>query len=94
MIVTKVNPEILSKYQRLPENLTKESELENLFEQRYNDINNFETFLTNNGFKIIKFFLNVSKKEQKRRFLDRFFIFLIFVFFFFLNFFFFNFYIF
>jgi polyphosphate kinase 2 (PPK2 family) len=42
-----------------------------LWLQRYNDINNFEQYLTNNGTFVLKFFLNVSKEEQKGRFLKR-----------------------
>jgi polyphosphate kinase 2 (PPK2 family) len=71
VIVTRVHPEIITKYQRLPQKFDKESDIDKIFEERYKDINNFETYLTNNGFRIIKFFLNVSKKEQKRRFLER-----------------------
>lgn len=40
-------------------------------ENRYESIRNFEKHLANNGTKIIKIFLNVSKEEQKQRFLDR-----------------------
>jgi PPK2 family polyphosphate:nucleotide phosphotransferase len=42
-----------------------------LWEERYEDINGFEQHLDRNGTKIVKFFLNVSKEEQKRRFLAR-----------------------
>lgn len=41
------------------------------WKQRYESIRNFEKHLAENGTKIIKFFLNVSKEEQKQRFLDR-----------------------
>jgi polyphosphate kinase 2 (PPK2 family) len=41
------------------------------WEKRYEDINNFEKHLTRNGTLILKFFLHVSKDEQKRRFLER-----------------------
>lgn len=44
---------------------------EEFWEKRYESIRNFEKHLTQNGTKIIKIFLNVSKKEQKKRFLDR-----------------------
>lgn len=44
---------------------------EEFWENRYESIRNFEKHLTQNGTKIIKIFLNVSKKEQKKRFLDR-----------------------
>ncbi len=43
----------------------------NVISRRYQDINNFEDYQYNNGYRIVKFFLNVSKDEQKRRFLER-----------------------
>lgn len=42
-----------------------------VIERRYQDIKNFEEYEYNNGYRIIKFFLNVSKDEQKKRFLER-----------------------
>ncbi|NET74481.1 MAG: polyphosphate kinase 2 family protein [Sphaerospermopsis sp. SIO1G2] len=42
-----------------------------IWQQRFEEINNFEKYLTNNGIVILKFFLNVSKAEQKKRFLAR-----------------------
>lgn len=42
-----------------------------IWKQRFEDINNYEKYLTNNGTVILKFFLNISKSEQKRRFLRR-----------------------
>jgi polyphosphate kinase 2 (PPK2 family) len=42
-----------------------------IWHQRFEEINNFEKYLTYNGIVILKFFLNVSKAEQKKRFLDR-----------------------
>ncbi len=42
-----------------------------IWQQRFEEINNFEKYLVNNGIIVLKFFLNVSKKEQKKRFLDR-----------------------
>lgn len=41
------------------------------FEKRYQDIRNYEQYLTNNGYLILKFFLHISKDEQKRRFMSR-----------------------
>ena len=41
------------------------------WQARYDDINNFEQHLSRNGTKIVKFFLNISKEEQRKRFLDR-----------------------
>lgn len=69
VLVVKVHPEIVTQYQRLPEKLT--TNLEQLFENRYSDISNFETYLNNNGIEVIKFFLNISKKEQGKRLIDR-----------------------
>jgi len=69
VLVTKVHPEIIKNYQKLPSTTTQNLSI--LFSQRYTDILNFESFLNNNGTKIIKFFLNVSKKEQKERFKRR-----------------------
>ena len=42
-----------------------------IWQERFEDIDNFERYLTRNGIAVIKFFLHVSKKEQKRRFLER-----------------------
>ena len=64
VLVVKVHPEFLSG-QRLPKTGN------NIFEKRYTDINNFEKYLHRNGTIVRKFFLHVSKKEQKKRFLER-----------------------
>jgi len=53
--------------QKLPEKLITE----NIWDDRLTDIRNFERYLNNNGILVVKIFLNVSKKEQKRRFLER-----------------------
>jgi PPK2 family polyphosphate:nucleotide phosphotransferase len=66
VLVVRVHPELLQS-QRLPNQLPPRR----LFESRYEDIRNFERYLTGNGVAIRKFFLHVSKKEQKRRFLER-----------------------
>jgi PPK2 family polyphosphate:nucleotide phosphotransferase len=66
VLVVRVHPELLSN-QKLPEALNTKK----IWKQRFEDIRNFEQYLTNNGTVIRKFFLNVSKKEQKKRFLDR-----------------------
>lgn len=57
----------LIKYQKLPE----EVKSNDIWQKRYEQINNFEKYLHENGTIILKFFLNVSKEEQKQRFLDR-----------------------
>ena len=66
VLVVKVHPEILD-HQKLPDGKRGKS----FWEARYEDIAAFERHLTRNGTVILKFFLNVSKKEQKRRFLER-----------------------
>jgi len=65
-LVVRVHPEYLNA-QRLPETGTAKD----FWKQRFNDINNFERYLTNNGIVILKFFLHVSKEEQQKRFLAR-----------------------
>jgi PPK2 family polyphosphate:nucleotide phosphotransferase len=66
VLVVRVHPEILAR-QRLPEHLKGKD----IWKRRYQEINNFERYLTDNGTTILKFFLNISKAEQKRRFLAR-----------------------
>jgi PPK2 family polyphosphate:nucleotide phosphotransferase len=67
VLVVRVHPEFLAG-QQLPEALKTDK---GIWKQRFKEINNFEEHLTNNGVTVIKFFLNVSKAEQKQRFLDR-----------------------
>ncbi|MEH2374805.1 polyphosphate kinase 2 family protein [Nostoc sp.] len=66
VLVVRVHPEILQKQQlpHLPEG-------KKIWKQRFEEINKFEKHLVNNGVIILKFFLNVSKSEQKKRFLER-----------------------
>ncbi len=66
VLVVRVHPELLAA-QRLP-GATSEKKF---WKRRYQDINAFERHLVRNGTVILKFFLNVSKDEQKRRFLER-----------------------
>jgi PPK2 family polyphosphate:nucleotide phosphotransferase len=66
VLVVRIHPEFLVK-QKLPPELVDK----NIWEQRFEDIRNFEQYLTRNGVIVRKFFLHVSKKEQKRRFLER-----------------------
>jgi PPK2 family polyphosphate:nucleotide phosphotransferase len=66
VLIVRVHPELLER-QRLPAGKRDKS----FWEARYEDINNFEKHLARNGTLILKFFLNVSKKEQKKRFLER-----------------------
>jgi len=66
VLVVRVHPTFL-KTQKLPDDLITK----HIWDERYEDINSFERYLTRNGVVIRKFFLNVSKKEQKKRFLER-----------------------
>jgi PPK2 family polyphosphate:nucleotide phosphotransferase len=66
VLVVRVHSEVLAN-EKLPKSLVTK----NIWEERYEDINNFERYVTRNGIAVVKFFLNISKKEQKRRFLER-----------------------
>jgi PPK2 family polyphosphate:nucleotide phosphotransferase len=65
-LVVRVHPDFL-RHQKLPPALITPR----IWKERYEDINAFERYLARNGFVILKFFLNVSRAEQHRRFLDR-----------------------
>jgi PPK2 family polyphosphate:nucleotide phosphotransferase len=65
-LVTRVHPEILAKEKIPPGLVTK-----NIWRERFEDISAVERYLARNGTVILKFFLNVSKGEQRKRFLDR-----------------------
>ncbi|MDD1709950.1 MAG: polyphosphate kinase 2 family protein [Methanoregulaceae archaeon] len=66
VLVTRVHPELLDN-QNLPPTINKKG----IWKQRYQEINNFEKYLVDNGIIVLKFFLHVSKDEQKKRFLER-----------------------
>jgi PPK2 family polyphosphate:nucleotide phosphotransferase len=66
VLVVRVHPELLAK-EKLPSSLVGK----HIWRERFADINAMESYLARNGIAILKFFLHVSKKEQKRRFLDR-----------------------
>jgi PPK2 family polyphosphate:nucleotide phosphotransferase len=66
VLIVRVHPEVL-KRQRLPAPLVSK----HIWDERLADIAQFEDYLTRQGTKILKFFLHVSRKEQKKRFLDR-----------------------
>jgi len=66
VLVVRVHSEIL-RAQRVPPSLITKD----IWKERFEDIGSFERYLTRNGIVIRKFFLNVSKKEQKKRFLAR-----------------------
>ena len=65
-LVVRVHPEYLG-HEKLPSELVTPR----IWRERYQDINAFERYLTRNGYVIRKFFLNVSRAEQRRRFLER-----------------------
>lgn len=66
VLVVRVRPELLDQQQLPQSTLGKD-----IWQQRFEEINNFEKYLVNNGIVLMKFFLNVSKEEQKKRFLER-----------------------
>ncbi len=66
VLIVRVHPELLAKEKLPPERVGKD-----IWEQRFKDIRAFERYLGHNGVVVRKFFLNVSRKEQKRRFLER-----------------------
>jgi PPK2 family polyphosphate:nucleotide phosphotransferase len=65
VLIVRVHPEILSAQQLPPECL------KGIWKARFEQINNFERHLVQNGIHVLKFYLNLSKEEQKRRFLAR-----------------------
>lgn len=66
VLAVRVHPEFLAK-QRLPPT----DKHEDIWKQRFEEINNFEKYLMDNGIIVIKFFLNISRKEQRKRFIAR-----------------------
>lgn len=67
VLVVRVHPQILQA-QSLPAKVKNDK---NIWKKRFNQIKNYEDYLAENGIHVIKFFLNVSKDEQKKRFLER-----------------------
>lgn len=67
VLVVRVHPKILDN-QSLPDTVKNDK---NIWKKRFEQIRNFETYLAENGVHVLKFFLNVSKEEQKKRFLAR-----------------------
>ena len=66
LLIVRIHPEILKKQQ-----LPKFPQGNQIWKQRFEEINNFEKYLVNNGVIVLKFFLNVSKSVQRKRFLAR-----------------------
>lgn len=69
VLVCRVHPEIVTEYQKIPGEATRN--LEALFETRFEAIRAFERYSVDNGTLVLKFFLNISRDEQRRRFLAR-----------------------
>lgn len=65
-LVTRVHPELLAK-EKLPQRLVTK----NIWKERFEDISALERYLCRNGTVVLKFFLNVSREEQRKRFLER-----------------------
>jgi len=65
-LAVRVHPEFLASQKLPPRLVTKD-----VWKQRFEDIRDFEQYLAHNGVVVLKFFLHVSKKEQKKRFLER-----------------------
>ena len=66
VLVVRVHPEILARQQLPPA-----GESGDIWSRRYDEINAFEKYLVANGIHVVKIFLNVSRQEQKKRFLER-----------------------
>jgi PPK2 family polyphosphate:nucleotide phosphotransferase len=66
VLVVRVHPELLAR-EKVPPQMVSD----NIWQKRFDDINAFERYLSGNGIVVLKFFLHLSKKEQKKRFLDR-----------------------
>src|SRR6202051_4056787 len=66
VLAVRVHPELLS-HEKVPANLISKD----IWKKRFEDINAFERYLSRNGILVLKFFLHLSKREQKKRFLDR-----------------------
>lgn len=70
VLVSKVNPKIILN-ERIPGYDSVDKIDDKFWEDRYKSINHFEKHLYNNGMRILKFYLHVSKEEQRKRFLSR-----------------------
>jgi PPK2 family polyphosphate:nucleotide phosphotransferase len=66
VLIVRVHPAVLQAEQIPPEARTKD-----IWKRRYEDINNVERYLVRNGILVLKFYLHISREEQKRRLLDR-----------------------
>jgi PPK2 family polyphosphate:nucleotide phosphotransferase len=69
VLVCRVHPEIVTEYQKMPGSDTRD--LDTLFRDRFEAIRAYERYSADNGTLIVKFFLNISRDEQRERFLSR-----------------------
>ena len=69
VLVCRVHPEIVTEYQKMPGAATRD--LSTLFQDRFEAIRSFERYAADNGTMVLKFFLNISRDEQRDRFLSR-----------------------
>lgn len=69
VLVCRVHPELITEYQKMPGEATRD--LETLFRDRFEAIRSFERYAADNGTIVLKFFLNLSRDEQRERFLKR-----------------------
>ena len=68
VLVVRVHPHFLVK-QRLPDAVDEDGVDDSIWKRRFREINHWERYLVDNGFRIVKLFLNLSKDEQRKRFL-------------------------
>jgi PPK2 family polyphosphate:nucleotide phosphotransferase len=66
VLVVRVHPELL-EHERMPPDATRR----NVWKRRYREINDWERYLVDNGIRVVKLLLNISREEQRRRFLKR-----------------------
>ncbi|MEE4330055.1 MAG: polyphosphate kinase 2 family protein [Wenzhouxiangella sp.] len=69
VLIVRVHPKIVLEHQKLPARRTRD--LDALWDDRFESIRNFEKHLWHNGTRVLKFFLHLSRDEQRERFLDR-----------------------
>ena len=69
VLVVRVHPEIVTTCQQVPKEFTRD--FDRMWAQRYADIRGMEAYNYHNGMRIVKFFLNLSRDEQARRFISR-----------------------
>ncbi|MGD2167483.1 MAG: polyphosphate kinase 2 family protein [Gammaproteobacteria bacterium] len=69
VLVCRVHPEIVTEYQKMPGSDTRDLDI--LFKDRFEAIRAFERYSADNGTLVVKFFLNISRDEQRQRFLSR-----------------------